>query len=122
MFSDIFTNTKKYQRHGWHKYSITDDDGRITGFVVATKDTNSNYDRGYLLNKGEHDDLMGAKRVGRIADAFVIAARINGGNEPPTYVAEINAEELKLTGIQPRNGRAGPFYILDDYVFGDAPF
>jgi hypothetical protein len=120
---DMFKRLDKYNKHGWHKYSTTDDEGCVTGIVVATKDLTSSYaNNGYVLNKAEHDGLKDAKRDGRVAHAIVVAATTNGWNEPWTYVAEIDAEDPKLTEREPRNGRHGLFYIVDEYVFGDAPF
>jgi hypothetical protein len=120
-FHDIFTNPAKYKQHGQRKYSTMVDD-RLIGIVLATK--NYSYDT-FALNKNEYDDLLAAMRDGRIAGAVVVGATINAnGNYDPTYVGEIDAEKLalQLTGIEPRHGRFGPFYVLDDYIFGNAPF
>jgi hypothetical protein len=118
-FSDIFTNPAKYKEHTLRKHSTVVDDRKI-GFVLATK--TYSYDT-FALNKAEFDGLMTGLREGRVAEAYVVFARISDWNSSPTYVAEIDAEKLEnqLTSIEPRRGKLGPFYALDDTI-ADPPW
>jgi hypothetical protein len=80
----------------------------------------------FAPNKIEFDGLLAAKRDGRLDDAFVVAAKTNGGGLP-TYCHEIDAAQMEnlLQGYAPRSGRFGDFYTLSDHVFpalADAPF
>jgi hypothetical protein len=118
LFSDKFsTGLLKYGRR---KYLQTID-GRKIGMVLATK--NDGYDT-YALNQGEFEDLLEAKRKGRIDEAKVVAAHVVGPvtqhpGENLAHCGEIDAELLatKLKNEKPRNGQFGPFYALEAYVF-----
>jgi hypothetical protein len=119
-FSDIFTNPARYKQHGLRKYSVVIDD-LLTGIVLATQ-TDGFYRP--ALNKAEFDGLLEAKREGRIAEAYIVVAQINGRTR--TYCGEIEAERLvtQLNGVVPRTGQFGEFYVLPDHIFvgADAPF
>jgi hypothetical protein len=113
---DIFSNPS-YTRHGPRKYSRAVD-GRLCGFVLAT------ISRGFdspALNKTEYDDLVKAKRDGRISEAVIIVARYEAG--ALIYCSESEAESLeeRLRTIPLRSGRYGDFWVLD-HLFGDSPF
>jgi hypothetical protein len=122
-FSDICTNPARYDQIGQRKFTVTVDD-LLYGIVLATK--GPSYDS-FALNEGELRDLLAARRAGRIAGAVIVAiTTYSGGTYNPTYFGEIDAEKLatKLEGVEPRHGRFGKFYTLDNYTFadGDAAF
>jgi hypothetical protein len=118
--ADIFADTS-FTKYGPRKY-LAEIDGRRIGVLLATK--NSGFDT-FALNKAEFDHLLAAKLAGRIDEAFVVAAKINGST-PPSYCGEIDAELLEgsLKRFTPRIGSLGDFYVLQDYNFAltDAPF
>jgi hypothetical protein len=91
-------------------------DGQRIGVVLAT--FNSSFGN-FALNKGEFDDLLAAKRDGRLDAAFVVATKNNGSSNPLIYCDEIDATELesRLKSISPREGAYGDFYALPDDVF-----
>ena len=118
----LFSNNNYagFQQHDRRKYSGTID-GRKYGILLATK--SDGFDT-FALNKQELDDLLAAKRDGRIDEAKVVAAQNGIGGL--LYSGEVDAEFLmsQFRGIEPRNGRFGPFYALSLYYFreGAGPF
>ena len=62
------------------------------------------------LPVGLFDGLMTGLREGRVAEAYVVFARISDWNSSPTYVAEIDAEKLeKYAQYHKQKGEAGEF-------------
>jgi hypothetical protein len=121
LFHDICTNPARYDQQDSRKFTVTVD-GHLIGIVLATK--NYAFDT-FALNKGEFDDLLDAKRDGRVAGIYVVGrTTYNGGKYDPKYVGEIDGEKLEkqLIGVDPRPGRFGPFYVLNDFTFGERVF
>jgi hypothetical protein len=82
------------------------------GVVLATK--SPNWDS-FALNKKELERVIAGKRKGKIDEAYVVAARVNGSG-PLTYqdaeLAEVIATRLEER--LPIAGRRGPFWALRD--------
>jgi hypothetical protein len=102
MFGDArFRQFKKFRWYG-------EVDGMRIGIVVANKGASYN---NFALNKADFDDLLAAKRSGKIDLAFVVASTASGG-----YVAHHDAEEYaeRLRDLTPRNGQFGEFWTLTE--------
>ena len=99
-------------------------DGAKIGVVLATK--NQRFDN-WALNKPDFDRVIAGKRDGRINEAYVVAAKVNGVGIP-LYCDQIEAEELlrKLANEVPRVGSFGEFYVITLTVWApscvDDPF
>jgi hypothetical protein len=110
--SRMFENGQ-FKRLGLRKY-LGEVDGRKIGVVLATK--NAGFDSP-ALNKMENDSLLRAKRDGRIDEADVVAAKVNGA-DVPRFLGQIDAEQLaaKLVNEVPRIGRYGEFFVLNPAI------
>jgi hypothetical protein len=99
-------------------------DGVKIAVVLATK--NPSFDN-WALNKPDFDRGISGKRDGRVDEAYVVAAKVNGVGVPK-YCDQIEAEELllKLANEEPRIGRYGEFYVIGSHVWSpscdDEPF
>lgn len=85
-------------------------DGAKIGVVLATM--SPSYDR-FALNKKDNESLLQAKHDGKVDQAFVVAAKLNGSG-PPEYCTAVDAEEFQavLARQTPRPGRFGDFWTL----------
>jgi hypothetical protein len=105
----IFTDQRfaEIRRNCW--FGVIDD-VRV-GVVVATR--NPEYSN-HALNKPELETLLAAKRDGKVDEAHVVAANVNGTKR--TYCGSMSAEEvqqkIEAFWLQPRPGRYGEFYTL----------
>jgi hypothetical protein len=94
------------------------------GVVLATQ--NPTYVK-FALNKADLTRLIEAKDAGRVAEAWVVFAQVDGHKR--TFKGAMPAEELREQiqkyGLEPKDGRHGPFYVLPPAfapVSDDAPF
>ena len=101
------------ERIGRNRY-FGEIDGKKIGVALATK--NPAFDEA-AVNKSDLDRVITAKRDGRLDEAKVVAAKMNGGGVP-TFYDQIDAELLqeKLAGVPPRSGRYGEFYTIPSSV------
>jgi hypothetical protein len=86
-------------------------DGIKVGVVAATR--KAGFDT-HALNKSDLELLIAAKREGKVDQAFVVAANIDGFNNL-AFVDFADAENLFATLLQrlrPRIGARGEFWIL----------
>jgi hypothetical protein len=91
------------------------------GVTLATRAPNH---PGHAQHKGELLRMLAAKRDGKINEAYVVAARLNGSS-PPTYVCADDAEVVyaKLANRPTLEGKHGSFWVLQEYdIDYDAPF
>lgn len=111
MFSD-----PRFHLIGRNRYGGKIDGSRI-GSVLATR--SPPYDQ-FALNRGDNENLLAAKRGGKIDQAFIVAAKLNGVG-PPEYCAAVEAEEFQpvLAGKPTRPGRFGDFWTLYLSEFSD---
>jgi hypothetical protein len=107
---DIFTDSRCQQLGRWLRYGVID--GRRVGAVIATLNPGFT---DYALNKAEEERLLAAKDKGKIEEAHVVFARIDGFYKP-SFSGARDAEELHqkilAMGLRPRPGRFGEFYTL----------
>jgi hypothetical protein len=86
-------------------------DGVKIGVVIATRNPDYNNN---ALNRPELERLLAAKRNGKIDEAHVVAADVNGTER--TYCGAMSAEEVQQKidafWLRPRAGRFGEFYTL----------
>jgi hypothetical protein len=120
--ADIFTDSR-FRRLGRFLRFGKIDDVKI-GVVLATK--NPRFDN-WTLNKPDNDRLIAGIREGKIDEAWVVAAKVNG-TSMPVYCDQIEAEELhrRLANEEPRIGVFGEFYVIPPHVWSpncdDEPF
>jgi hypothetical protein len=121
--SKIFSDDR-FRPFGQYRY-YGEVDGSKIGVVLAT--CSPRFDN-FALNKADLDRLVDGKREGRIDQAFVVQARVNGYGAP-AFHAVIDAEELAvaLKNVPPVNGQFGPFFVVPPgFKFldaaGDEPF
>jgi hypothetical protein len=103
MFTDRrFRQFKKFRYYG-------EIDSMRIGVVVASKGASYN---NYALNKLDVENLIAAKRSGKVDHAFVVAAVLN------VYVGHHDVEELHASLLQNlpcRSGQFGEFWTLTEY-------
>jgi hypothetical protein len=120
--SHIFTDSL-WQRLSRYRY-YGEIDGVKIAVVLATK--NPSFDN-WALNKPDYDRAIAGKHDGRVDEAYVVAAKVNGAGVPQ-YCDQIDAEELrlKLANEVPRVGRFGEFFVIGPNVWSpscdDEPF
>jgi hypothetical protein len=105
---DVLSEMSRFSRVGRNRY-FAEIDGRKIGVVLATQ--SPTYDE-FAVNKSDLDRVVAAKRDGRLADAVVVAARIDRGAQ--TFLDQIDGEVLqaKLASEPTRDGKFGAFYVL----------
>jgi hypothetical protein len=103
ILSNIFTDSRFRDLSRYRLFGNID--GVKIGVVLATR--SPRYDN-FALNKGDMDRLLAGKRDGKIDQAFVVMAKVNGVNAV-TYCDCIEAEQLheKLKGLRPAQSVAG---------------
>jgi hypothetical protein len=86
-------------------------DGQKIGAVLATQ--NPTYTN-FALNDGDFTRLLEAEDAGRVDEAWVVFARVNGGKR--AFRSAMQARELREQiqnyGLETRPGRFGPFIVL----------
>jgi hypothetical protein len=112
MFAD-----KRFACHDRYKY-VGQIDGQKIGVVLATRSPSFPT---HALNKGDLDRLRAAKANGKIAAAFVVAAKLNGSYGVPTFCCAHDAEEVAaaLANQTPMVGRFGEFYVMPSSMITD---
>jgi hypothetical protein len=120
--ANIFTDSRFRQIR--RNCLVGDVDGATVGVVLATR--NPDYDN-FALNKPDAERLLDGKRKGRVDQAYIVAAHISGVKR--TYSGSMPAEEvwhkIEVSGLQPRTGRFGEFFVLPPGFIPDdedAPF
>ena len=118
IFSDpAFTEIRHYCFYG-------EVAGRKIGAILATQ--NPTYVN-FALNEADLTRLIEAKDAGRVNEAWVVFAHVDGqkrtfkGARP----AREQREQIKSMGLESRPGRYGPFFVLPAVlapVSVDAPF
>jgi len=81
--------------------------GAKVGVVLATRNTRRFAN--YALGVGNVENLLTSKRAGKVHEAFIVAADVDGLNVP-TFVDFKGAEEFHaevLAKIHPRTGQTG---------------
>jgi hypothetical protein len=105
--TSMFTNPafRQFKKFRW----LGRVNGELVGVVVANK---SQHYTTYALNRGDVEDLLAAKRAGKVDRAFIVAATLG------TFVAHHDAEEYHaslLANLPPRSGAFGDFWALTEY-------
>jgi hypothetical protein len=113
---NMFINPDGWKRFKSGMYLYYNGEEKL-GVALATK--SPNYDNSLALNKDDAERAIAAKRKGIVKEAYVVAAKLNGG-EPPTYLGAELAEVVvaKLERRPTRDGKYGPFWVLEEDEIG----
>jgi hypothetical protein len=124
--SDMFDLHNLFEDHRFERFGNRKFFGEIEshkiGVVLATKDDRYG---NCALNKKELDGVRRAKREGKLQEAYVVAAKKNGGGM--TFLGQIDADELesKLVNVKTKSGAFGEFFVLPPelgFPVSDDPF
>jgi hypothetical protein len=107
--ANIFTDSR-FREVRWNCWFGVADGVKV-GAVIATRNPEYN---NHALNRPEFENLLAAKRDGKVDEAHVVAAKVNGTER--TYCGSMPAEEaqqkIEALWVRPRPGRHGDFYAL----------
>ena len=112
----MFTNPEPWKQFKTGMYLYYNSDEKL-GVALATKSPSY---ANLVLNVGETHRAIAAKRDGKIKEAYVVAAKLNGG-APPTYLGAELAEVVlaRLEKRPTRDGKYGPFWVLEEDEIND---
>ena len=115
--STMFSDTR-FQRFGRYIYYAVIDDKKI-GVVLATMAPHRD---DFALNKGEFERVLNGERDGKVNQAFVVAAKLNGGRSLE-YQGADRAEAVlaRLGNLRTFRGVYGEFWSLQLYDIIDDP-
>jgi hypothetical protein len=113
--------SKMFSDPGWHRISrnlyFRNANGQKFGVVLAT--VSPGWET-LALNQSETERVLNSKRDGRIDRGHIVAAKRDGGG-PPTFIAQVDAEEFYQSVLKHRptkSGAFGPFWVVYEYEFG----